>query len=122
MSKFDHKEWDRHLKDTESLEELTMSELKQHLRYFKGVRECLEVVTDQRSNGKKDTCEERIELLRKEIQHRRSRKPSWVAILSLIVATASLCLGIHNCARSTRSEQPTPAATPQQSPSGTPSQ
>ena len=125
MSDFNYDERSRNLAETENLESLKTWELKKHLRYFTTIRSKPEVVM---VGFMRDTCNERIELLRAEIHHRRSRKPSWVAIVSLIVAVAGLALGIHNCSRpsSTPSEaRPTPMATPQQSaPSatGTPSQ
>src|SRR5258708_3823205 len=124
MSRLNYDEWRQHLEETENLEALSMWQLKAHLQYFKDVRGTVDVMTDQTPNGKKNTCDERIKLLHAEIQHRRSRKPSWVAILSLLVGTAGLCLGIYNCSRPSpvaSEPRPTPTATPQQSATGTPS-
>jgi hypothetical protein len=84
MSDFDHKEWRENVAATENLESLKMGELRKHLGYFTKVQPQL---TFQHQSTR-DTCKERIELLRAEIHHRRSRKPSWVAIVSLFIALA----------------------------------
>jgi hypothetical protein len=123
MSDFDHKEWQQNVEATENLESLKMGELKKHLRYFTKVQPQLTL----QHYSTRDTCKERIELLRAEIGHRRSRKPSWVAIASLFIGLAGFCLGIYNCSRpsSTLSEArptPTETATPEPSATGTPSQ
>lgn len=122
MSDFDHKEWIQNRDATENIPSLTKSELEKHLQYFNGVRERFEVTSDPR---KKDTCKERIASLREEINHRRSRKPSWTAIASLFIALAGLCLGIYNCSQTSSTQagaESTPMTTPQPSPTGTPSQ
>jgi hypothetical protein len=124
MSKFNHEEWRTHVKDTENLEPLAMTQLKEQLTYFNGVSACMEVVTDQTPFGKLNICNGRIKLLRAEIQHRRSRKPSWAAILSLFVGAASLCLGIYNCSHALSTPpaeaRSTPTATATPRPMATP--
>jgi hypothetical protein len=121
MSDFDHKEWQQNVAATENLERLSKCQLEKHLQYFTKIQPQLTL----QHYSTRDTCKERIELLRAEIHHRRARKPSWTAIASLFIALAGLCLGIYNCSRpsSTPSEaRPTPMPKPQQSATGTPSQ
>lgn len=121
MSDFDHNKWRENLAATENLESLKKWQLEKHLRYFTKLQPQLTL----QHYSTRDTCKERIELLRAEISHRRSRKPSWTAIASLFIALAGLCLGIYNCSQtsSTQAEaESTPMATPQPSATETPSQ
>jgi hypothetical protein len=117
MSDFNHEEWRRNREATENIPSLTTRELKEYLRYF--TRDELKHQLTFQTQDMRDACKERVELLRAEIRHRRSRKPSWTAIASLFIALAGLCLGIYNCSQpsSTQTEaQSTPTATPQLSP------
>jgi len=121
MSDFDGDEWQQHLAETENLEGLWKWQLKKHLRYFVKVQPRLRY----HSQDTRDACIQRIELLRAEINHRRARKPSWVAIVSLLIGVAGLALGIHNYSRSSSTQaeaRSTPTETPQLSPTETPSQ
>jgi hypothetical protein len=146
MSDFNHEEWRRNVAATETEEQrqsLSSDELDRYLRYFNSVRGCLDLVTDQRPNGRKETCEERIELLRGEKGLRRvesfsktqhdetmvleektlnwTKVAAWSAIAAVIVA--SIPLVVQNCSRSSSTQaDATPTPTPQQSPTETPSQ
>jgi hypothetical protein len=65
MSRLNDDDWRRRLEATEDLEALTVPQLKEHLRYFNDARGTVELMTDHIPTGKKETCEERINHLRK---------------------------------------------------------
>jgi len=122
MSDFDWDAWRKHIKETESVElirSMSLEQLSEHLQFFITARDYAAADLGSTEHGLRQ-CNERIDWLRGEIQHRRSRKPSWVAIVSLIVALAGLCLGIYNCSQtSSDEERPTPTPAPQLSPTET---
>jgi hypothetical protein len=148
MSDFNYDEWIQNVAATKSDEQrrsLSPDELDRYLRYFNDARGYFAVVSDQMPTGKKETCEERIELLRAEKGLRRVESSSksqhdetmelgqetlnwtkvaaWGAIAAVIVA--SIPLVVQNCSRTSSTQtdtRPTPTETPQQSATGTPSQ
>jgi hypothetical protein len=119
MSAFNHDEWRQHCDATENIPSLTKRDVVKHIQYFNSVRECLDVITDQRPNGKHEICKERIELLRREIDQRRVIKPAWIAAIAGIAAVIlAILLLVQDCSRSssTSEARPTPTETPQPSP------
>ena len=124
MSDFDHKEWRENVAATENLQSLKKWQLKKYLRYFTKVQEQGQLYTQ--SQEKRDTCKERIELIRRELDQRRVIKPAWIgAVAGTVAAVVTIILSVQECSRpsSIPSEaRPTPMATPQPSPTETPSQ
>jgi hypothetical protein len=122
MGDFNSDEWQQNVAATENLESLKKWQLENHLQYFTEVQPQLTL----RHYSTRDTCKERIELLRAEIRHRRSRKPSWTAIAALIIAVMSF-FGLQKCflpsfTQTEARPTPTETATPEPSATGTPSQ
>jgi hypothetical protein len=124
MSDFDHKEWRENVAATENLQSLKKWQLKKYLRYFTKVQEQGQLYTQ--SQEKRDTCKERIELIRRELDQRRVIKPAWIgAVAGTVAAVVTIILSVQECSRpsSIPSEaRPTPMATPQPSATETPSQ
>ena len=153
MSSFNDAESRQHVSETESEElrrALSDEQLKEQLEYFNDVRGCVEVMTDQTPNGKKETCQERIQLLLAEMGVRRveslsksqhdethvlgtktlnwTKVAAWGAIAAVLVALIGLLVSAYCSrssftpaeARSTPAATATPMATPQQSATGTP--
>ena len=124
MRDFDHKKWRENVAATENLQSLKKWQLKKYLRYFTKVQEQGQLYTQ--SQEKRDTCKERVELIRRELDQRRVIKPAWIgAIAGIVAAIFAIILVFYDCSRpsSTTSEaRPTPMATLHPSATGTPSQ
>ena len=85
MSDFDHKEWRENRDATENLQPLKKWQLKKHLQYFIKVQPQLAF----QSQENRDTCKERIELIRRELDQRRVIKPAWIGAIAGIAAEFS---------------------------------